>query len=146
MVRPHSCRTYIYNDDRGKQHFTYMKWLHVGDKFDAKGLISTLLNDVTQPSKFSENMQPENLQEKLKEKLQDQKFLVVHDDVWNEDSNRWKERWIPLSYGGKGSHVVITDELSGLMPSALFYLSYSGVVQVVIDSVGVVISVSFDWS
>ena len=36
------------------------------------------------------------------------KFLLVLDDVWNEDQNQWKALQTPLKYWAKGSKILIT--------------------------------------
>jgi len=46
------------------------------------------------------------VQGRLKEKLTGRKFLLIMDDVWNEDRDQWKSLQTPLKYGAKGSKIL----------------------------------------
>jgi hypothetical protein len=48
------------------------------------------------------------LQTKLRELLKDKKFLLVLDDIWNEDHNKWIELRGLLIDGFKGSKIIVT--------------------------------------
>jgi hypothetical protein len=44
----------------------------------------------------------------LREKLKNKKFLLVLDDVWNEDRSKWIELMGLLSGGLEGSRILVT--------------------------------------
>jgi hypothetical protein len=60
---------------------------------------------------FSDNCDGKDLnwlQLKLKEKLQGKKFLVVLDDLWNDDYSNWFIVRAPFLVGAPGSKIIIT--------------------------------------
>ncbi|KAJ8635360.1 hypothetical protein MRB53_009627 [Persea americana] len=50
----------------------------------------------------------EPLQCRLRETLSGKRFLLVLDDVWNEDQEKWDKLNIKLTCGGKGSIIIVT--------------------------------------
>jgi hypothetical protein len=58
------------------------------------------------------------LQTKLRELLKDKKFLLVLDDIWNEDHNKWIELRGLLIDGFKGSKIIVTTR-SNLVASVM---------------------------
>ena len=70
------------------------------------------------------------LQEDLSKKLQGKRFLLVLDDVWNEDPEKWDRYRCALVSGGKGSKIIITTRnknvgilMGGMTPYHLKQLS-----------------------
>lgn len=54
------------------------------------------------------NWSVDELQTRLRELLNDKKFLLVLDDVWNEDRNKWIELRDLLIAGSEGSKIIVT--------------------------------------
>ncbi|KAJ4796105.1 Disease resistance protein [Rhynchospora pubera] len=48
------------------------------------------------------------LQEDLCNKLKGKRFLLVLDDVWNEDSDKWESYYRALAVGQRGSAIIVT--------------------------------------
>ncbi|KAF6996500.1 hypothetical protein CFC21_012833 [Triticum aestivum] len=70
------------------------------------------------------------IQEDLSKKLTDKRFLLVLDDVWNEDPEKWYTYHRALVTGGKGSRIVVTTRnknvgivMGGMAPYYLNQLS-----------------------
>ncbi|KAJ3670833.1 hypothetical protein LUZ60_008259 [Juncus effusus] len=78
----------IYNDPRVCRLFDQRAWVSVSDDFDVIRLTREIIESITE--KNCNVSQPNKLQEDLMEKLQGRKFLLVLDDVWNEERNLWE--------------------------------------------------------
>ncbi|GLT65228.1 hypothetical protein SLA2020_376710 [Shorea laevis] len=72
----------------------------------------SLLRGVTLESLNS--MDFNSLQVKLKEMLSVKKFLIVLDDVWNEDYEQWDVLRTPILAGAPGSKVLVTTRNEGV--------------------------------
>uniref|UniRef100_A0A7N2R0U5 Rx N-terminal domain-containing protein n=1 Tax=Quercus lobata TaxID=97700 RepID=A0A7N2R0U5_QUELO len=62
-------------------------WVCVSDVFDVKKITEKIIESAT--GKKPENLEMDNLQNKLCEELSQKKYLLVLDDVWNEDEEKW---------------------------------------------------------
>ncbi|ESW05616.1 hypothetical protein PHAVU_011G194900 [Phaseolus vulgaris] len=87
---------HVYNHPMIKAKFAIKAWVCVYDEFDA----------IHKSSDDSRNL--EMVQGRLKESLTGRKFLLVLDDVWNEDRDQWKSLQTPLKYAAKGSKILVT--------------------------------------
>ncbi|PUZ65429.1 hypothetical protein GQ55_3G222000 [Panicum hallii var. hallii] len=119
----------VYNDARVKEHFHLRLWLCVSENFDEMKLTKETIESVA--SGFSSATTNMNLlQEDLSEKLQGKRFLLVLDDVWNEDPEKWDRYRCALLTGEKGSRIVVTTRnndvgklMGGMTPYHLKQLS-----------------------
>jgi Leucine-rich repeat (LRR) protein len=96
----------VYNNDEVKKHFNLKAWVCVSDEFDVIKLTKIILEAVTSSPCFVTDLN--QLQLKLKECLMGKKFLVVLDDVWNENYVQWEDLSKPFKFGAQGSKVIIT--------------------------------------
>ncbi|XP_024017733.1 putative disease resistance protein RGA3 [Morus notabilis] len=55
-----------------------------------------------------QNLDLDQLQNQLRLKIQDKRYLLVLDDVWNENSDKWEKLETFLKIGAQGSKVLIT--------------------------------------
>ncbi|KAM0009646.1 putative P-loop containing nucleoside triphosphate hydrolase, leucine-rich repeat domain superfamily [Helianthus debilis subsp. tardiflorus] len=103
----------LYNDTRVKGHFELMAWVCVSDEFDIFKISQTIYQSVAKESKqFTDTNQ---LQIALKEKLEGKRFLVVLDDVWNENYDDWENLVRPFHSGANGSRVIMTTRKQQLL-------------------------------
>ncbi|KAM4081786.1 hypothetical protein ACJW30_11G118700 [Castanea mollissima] len=92
----------VYNDAKVNSYFDMKAWACVSEEFDGVKVIKTILKSFS-----SDNL-------KLKEKLYAKKFLVILDDVWNENYNDWTILRAPFEVGAPGSRIVITTRNEGV--------------------------------
>jgi len=97
---------HAYNDPMIKDIFAIKVWVCVSDEFDVFKLSRAILETIHKSTDDSRNL--EMVQGRLKESLTGSKFLLVLDDVWNEDREQWKSLQTPLKYGTKGSKILVT--------------------------------------
>ncbi|KAJ0483732.1 putative P-loop containing nucleoside triphosphate hydrolase, leucine-rich repeat domain superfamily [Helianthus annuus] len=103
----------LYNDTRVKGQFELMAWVCVSDEFDIFKISQTIYQSVAKESKqFTDTNQ---LQIALKEKLEGKRFLVVLDDVWNENYDDWENLVRPFRSGATGSRVIMTTRQQQLL-------------------------------
>ncbi|XP_027909349.1 putative disease resistance protein At3g14460 [Vigna unguiculata] len=111
---------HVYNDPKMKEvGFDEKAWVCVSDEFDVLKVSKAIIGAFTKSRDDSEDI--EMVHGKLKEKLTGRKFLLVLDDVWNEDRNQWKTLQTPLRYGAKGSKVLVTtrsNKVASIMQSS----------------------------
>ncbi|TYG37228.1 hypothetical protein ES288_D13G125000v1 [Gossypium darwinii] len=80
----------VYNDDRVTRCFPLKIWICVSDEFDLSRLLKLIIHSINKGEKC-DNLTVEALQICLRSLLNDKKFLLVLDDVWNENRARWIE-------------------------------------------------------
>ncbi|PIN11314.1 Apoptotic ATPase [Handroanthus impetiginosus] len=97
----------IYNDDEVKKCFDLRIWVFVSRDFSAKRIIKAAIESVT--GNRCDLTELDALQSKLWHALQKKKYLLLLDDVWNQDPEEWdKLRPLFLSSRVKGSKVLVT--------------------------------------
>ncbi|XP_070675591.1 disease resistance protein RGA2-like [Malus domestica] len=99
----------VYNEDSIHKFFEKKIWICVSNSFDVNFILLQILeslNPAKVPSKENLNAILTNLQEELKDK----RYLLVLDDIWNEDPRKWENLMECLSklYSAKGSKIVVT--------------------------------------
>ncbi|KAM0069968.1 putative P-loop containing nucleoside triphosphate hydrolase [Helianthus debilis subsp. tardiflorus] len=110
----------LYNDTRVKDHFQLMAWVCVSDEFDIFKISETIFHSMaTEYKQFKDINQ---LQIALREQLKDKSFLLVLDDVWNQNYDDWENLVRPLYSGAHGSRVIMTTRQQQLLKKLGFNL------------------------
>jgi Leucine-rich repeat (LRR) protein len=110
----------IFNDDQIQNHFQLQMWVCVSDPFHVKNIVENILEAATK--KRPESAQMNTLVSKLKEEIDGKKYLLMLDDVWNEDHGKWFELKEVLMGGASGSRILVTTRsekvarISGTVP------------------------------
>nr|XP_043627937.1 putative disease resistance protein At3g14460 [Erigeron canadensis] len=96
----------LYNNKKVKDHFQLKSWVCVSDEFDVFSISMAIFIDVGGVDKNFKTLN--QLQVALSEKLSNKRFLLVLDDVWNEDINQWDLLQRPFSVAAPGSKIIVT--------------------------------------
>ncbi|XP_049368134.1 putative disease resistance protein At3g14460 [Solanum verrucosum] len=102
----------VYNDAKVSEaykadHFGLKAWYCVSEAYDALRITKGLLQEIGSfDSKDDNNLN--QLQVKLKESLKGKKFLIVLDDVWNDNYNEWDDLRNLFVEGRMGSKIIVT--------------------------------------
>ncbi|KAF7092459.1 hypothetical protein CFC21_094942, partial [Triticum aestivum] len=107
----------VHNDERVKHHFELAIWVCVSDMFVIKQIIRSIIQVVTMNK--CELTEMEALQKKLGDVLGKKRYLLVLDDVWNEDTQKWNDMTSLLClHAGSGTVMVVTsrgDQVASIM-------------------------------
>ncbi|CAJ2646967.1 unnamed protein product [Trifolium pratense] len=120
----------IFNHDRVVKHFELRSWVCVSEDFSLKRMTKSIIESIS--GHACEDLELDPLQRKLHDLLYRKKYLLVLDDVWDEEQENWQKLKSILACGGKGASVIVTTRLSkvatitGTMPPyELSMLSYN---------------------
>ncbi|KAH0742325.1 hypothetical protein KY290_035368 [Solanum tuberosum] len=100
----------VFNDQRITEHFHSKIWICVSEVFDEKRLLKAIIESIEGRPLLGE-MDLAPLQKKLQELLNGKRYLLVLDDVWNEDQDKWANLRAVLKVGGSGAFVLATTRL-----------------------------------
>ncbi|KAL4560374.1 hypothetical protein LXL04_032524 [Taraxacum kok-saghyz] len=96
----------LYNEEKVKVRFEVRAWVCVSEDLDVFNISKAIFQAVTGENKDFANL--DLLHVALKEKLSKKRFLLVLDDVWNEDHSKWELLQNPLLVGAPGSKIIVT--------------------------------------
>ncbi|XVF82294.1 hypothetical protein PTKIN_Ptkin16aG0034600 [Pterospermum kingtungense] len=96
----------VYNDATVQNHFDLIAWVTVSDDFDVMRITKAIMQSVT--SEPCNDNDLNSLQEKLKKELSEKKFLIVFDDLWNENYHNWTILQSPFLTRSPGSKLIVT--------------------------------------
>ncbi|XP_021296242.1 putative disease resistance protein RGA4 [Herrania umbratica] len=104
----------VFIDEKVRAQFELKLWVCVSDRFEVQTVVEKVLEVATQ-KKVQQNCQMEILQNDLRKEIDGKKYLLVLDDVWNEDAQKWSKVKNLLMGGARGSRIVVTtrSELVG---------------------------------
>ncbi|CAL5394451.1 unnamed protein product [Camellia sinensis] len=96
----------VFNDERVECHFEPKIWVYVSQDFDVKRVIKAIIESVSKGTCEASNL--DSLQNKLREMLNGKIYLLVLDDVWDEDRDNWDRLKYFLACGSKGASIIVT--------------------------------------
>ncbi|XP_028550238.1 putative disease resistance protein RGA3 [Dendrobium catenatum] len=106
---------HVYNDEITKE-FDRKMWVCVSNNFDVKKVIADMLESLKKERPRLETL--DALQDFLRTEIMSKKFLLVLDDIWEEneekDKSKWEDVLAPLASGGFGSKILITTRTDSI--------------------------------
>ncbi|XP_020582219.1 putative disease resistance protein RGA3 [Phalaenopsis equestris] len=98
----------IFADDITKE-FDLKIWVCVSHNFEVEKVITDMLKYLDEWSSHLTILPP--LQERLNSVTRSKKFLLVLDDIWEENTTKWEKVISPLAYGKLGSKILVTTRI-----------------------------------
>ncbi|XP_042014544.1 disease resistance protein RGA2-like [Salvia splendens] len=98
----------VFNDLQVEEHFDLRIWVCVSDNFEMKTLVKAMIESATGRGKASNLQYLDAAERRLWELLNKKRYLIVLDDVWNDNQDKWDELRKVLSCGSAGSSIVVT--------------------------------------
>ncbi|XP_048425133.1 putative disease resistance protein RGA4 [Pyrus x bretschneideri] len=104
----------VYNEDSILKFFEKRIWVCVADTFDVNLILLKILEQLKPANAPSLKDNQEALLKFLKDELKDKKYLLVLDDVWNENPRKWENLMECLSklHSAGGSKIIVTTRSS----------------------------------
>ncbi|XP_058108875.1 putative disease resistance protein RGA3 [Magnolia sinica] len=99
----------IYNDEKVKGHFDMRMWVCVSEDFDVRQITKSIIKSADGSNCDHLDLDP--LQHLLRGMLQAKRFLLVLDDVWSKDSEKWEKLRLPFQAGAPGSQIIVTTRI-----------------------------------
>ncbi|KAL1538231.1 putative disease resistance protein RGA1 [Salvia divinorum] len=102
-------------------------WVYVSDPFVEAVVAKNIVNIVRKETSPQDVSQLELVLQNLRYSISGKKFLLVLDDVWTEDRDKWEPLKINLEYGAPGSKILVTTrnekvaKMMGTLDSDIFY-------------------------
>ena len=88
-----------------KSHYEII-WICVSDDFDVKRLTKEVIEQASRKPPTTDSLN--SLQTDLADSLNKRRFLIVLDDMWDENGERWKKFYTPLRNVRLGSMMLVT--------------------------------------
>jgi hypothetical protein len=114
----------VFNDKRMNEVFQLKMWVCVSYDFDIRQIIIKIINSTSATTStpalalaHQENIDHfdiEQLVSRLRHKLYGQKFLLVLDDIWNDNRSKWIELKDLIKVGAAGSKVLVTTRSNSI--------------------------------
>ncbi|XP_042500598.1 disease resistance protein RGA2-like [Macadamia integrifolia] len=105
----------VFNDDRVKNHFNKRMWVHVSKPFDKMKVAMRIIEEIgggggniNASQGGHHDIAWESVHRQLTSSVEGKHFLLVLDDVWNEDHSLWYPLWLSLKRGSLGSRIIVT--------------------------------------
>ncbi|KAL8504982.1 hypothetical protein ACS0TY_016254 [Phlomoides rotata] len=96
---------FVYNDERVGAHFDTLLWVCVSDDFDLKAILKAITGERSDLANL------DSLQRCIWQELNGKRYLLILDDVWNENQEDWARLESILACGSIGASVIVTTRL-----------------------------------
>ncbi|XP_035541512.1 disease resistance protein RGA2-like [Juglans regia] len=114
---------FIFNDLKVDKHFQLKMLACVFEIFDVQKVVEKILESATK--KKPEIVGMDTLVHNLRKEISGKKYLLVLDDVWNEDVKKWDDLKVLLEVGACGSRILITTQSKKVAQITQTFAEYS---------------------
>ncbi|KAJ1376881.1 Virus X resistance protein-like, coiled-coil domain [Sesbania bispinosa] len=112
----------VFNDKRMDELFQLKMWVCVSDDFDIRQIVIKIINSASTSTSTPAHAHQENINHldmeqlvsHLRYKLSSQKFLLVLDDIWNDDRAKWIGLKDLIKVGAIGSKILVTTRSNSI--------------------------------
>ncbi|GLT68540.1 hypothetical protein SLA2020_407600 [Shorea laevis] len=102
----------VYDDPDVKEHFESVIWVCVSDSFNEKRVAKEIiqgLENLSGSAAYGLELDPlQVLLKRISESIKGKKYLLVLDDVWANERERWDSLKVTFSLGAAGSRILVT--------------------------------------
>ncbi|WMV56006.1 hypothetical protein MTR67_049391 [Solanum verrucosum] len=99
----------IFNDKLIEEHFYVRAWITVSEQYKVRNMLLDLLGCTSKVPFIMDEMENEELAERLYKSLKGQRYLIVMDDVWYTEAWDDVRRYFPNDKNG--SRVMVTSRV-----------------------------------
>ncbi|XP_047163771.1 putative disease resistance protein RGA4 [Vigna umbellata] len=101
----------VFNDHRVCKHYDLTIWVCVSDDFNTMTILQSIIECITGQNPHLNSL--EAMRRKVEEVLHGMRYLLVLDDVWNEDPEKWKQLKgkLQCARAAKGATILVTTRL-----------------------------------
>ncbi|KAI4299984.1 hypothetical protein L6164_033404 [Bauhinia variegata] len=99
----------VFNDKRITRHFDLKIWVCVSNNFSVKRILQSIIESILKQNCNVSEL--EAIQKQVRELLQSKMYLLVLDDVWNENQDELNKLKSILTCRSKGASVLVTTRL-----------------------------------
>ncbi|VVA34422.1 PREDICTED: putative disease resistance [Prunus dulcis] len=96
----------VLNDEMVEKHFELKMWICVSNVFELDIIVKKIIQSAT--NDIAKSLEIDQLQKELRKIIDGKRYLLVLDDVWNDNREKWFGLQNLLMGGGKGSKILIT--------------------------------------
>ncbi|KAG1333952.1 putative disease resistance protein RGA1 [Cocos nucifera] len=96
----------VYNDERINERFELRMWVCVGETFDLKMVMRKMIEQVTEEQINCSSL--ETMSFLLRRRLKTKRFLLVLDDLWNQEELEWEKLETLFKDSKLGSKIIVT--------------------------------------
>ncbi|XP_031252677.1 putative disease resistance protein RGA4 [Pistacia vera] len=101
---------FAYNDEKIISHFDLRMWVCISDDFDVGLIVRKIIKSAnSRDVEKLDKLEMDQLQKRLPEEIDGKKYLLVLDDLWDDQNpHKWSELKDLLMGGGRDSKIVVT--------------------------------------
>ncbi|XP_065631977.1 putative disease resistance protein RGA4 isoform X1 [Quercus suber] len=98
----------VFNDEEIRNHFEIRLWVCDCFNFDIKIIVQKILKSAK--GEIKEALEMNTLIDDLHQEIDGRRYLLVLDDVWNEDYEKWNSLKGVLQRAARGSRILVTAQ------------------------------------